>query len=298
MATIFKKRITRYVDANGRQCTKSTPGARKKRTQSKVWYGRYVDAAGRPREIKLVAGGRPITDERSARVFCNQLETDGQQEQTGVVDRYKHHAQRPLSEHVADYRRHLEAKNNTAHHVKKTIGHLQAVFNGCAFSSLPDLDRGPIDNWLKEARESGRPDERTWNAKGKAKGYEQIGEALGVCIQTVQKWRKEGAPIRPKKENDLAAIARWVQQREAEKEGMSIGTSNHYMRSVKSFGAWLVRERRWAENPFAYMSELNAKTDVRHDRRTLPVDQLPFGRCGPPKRQTSVSGQAVAWSVA
>jgi len=40
MANLFKQQISRYVDEQGRQCRKSTPGARVKRGTSKKWYGK------------------------------------------------------------------------------------------------------------------------------------------------------------------------------------------------------------------------------------------------------------------
>ena len=33
-------------------------------------------------------------------------------------------------------------------------------------------------------------------------------------------------------------------------EGMSVQTSNHYLRAIKQFARWLVQDRRMAENPW------------------------------------------------
>ena len=43
---------------------------------------------------------------------------------------------------------------------------------------------------------------------------------------------------------------------------------------MKSFGNWLVKDRRSPENPFAHLSRLNARVDVRHERRALSNDEL------------------------
>lgn len=51
-------------------------------------------------------------------------------------------------------------------------------------------------------------------------------------------------------------------------------SSNHHLVAVKSFGGWLVRDRRWPETPFAHLSRLNARVDVRHERRALTIDEL------------------------
>ena len=52
-------------------------------------------------------------------------------------------------------------------------------------------------------------------------------------------------------------------------DGLSIQTSNHYLRAIKQFSRWLVRDRRAGEDPLAYISMLNVATDRRHDRRPL-----------------------------
>jgi len=59
-----------------------------------------------------------------------------------------------------------------------------------------------------------------------------------------------------------------------EKEGLSVQTSNHYFKAVKSFVRWLVRERRLKSNPLDGISALNVATDGRHDRRTSEMLQF------------------------
>ena len=52
-------------------------------------------------------------------------------------------------------------------------------------------------------------------------------------------------------------------------DGLSIQTSNHYLRAIKQFSRWLLRDRRAGEDPLAFISMLNVATDRRHDRRPL-----------------------------
>ena len=52
-------------------------------------------------------------------------------------------------------------------------------------------------------------------------------------------------------------------------DGLSIQTSNHYLRAIKQFSRWLVRDRRAGEDPLVFISMLNVATDRRHDRRPL-----------------------------
>ncbi len=56
--------------------------------------------------------------------------------------------------------------------------------------------------------------------------------------------------------------------------GLSVQTSNHYLRAIKQFSRWLVRDRRMPDDPLAHLAMLNVKTDRRHDRRALTADEF------------------------
>src|SRR5262249_58694196 len=56
--------------------------------------------------------------------------------------------------------------------------------------------------------------------------------------------------------------------------GRRIKTSSLYLDAMKGFAAWLVQDRRAADNPLAHLSGGNVKLDRRHDRRALPLDEL------------------------
>jgi len=87
-----------------------------------------------------------------------------------------------------------------------------------------------------------------------------------------------------KKLSDLNAgrVSAWLADRRKPKTdkdgnpipGLGIASSNHHLVAVKSFGNWLVKDRRWPENPFAFLSRLNARVDVRHERRALTQKEL------------------------
>jgi integrase/recombinase XerD len=51
-------------------------------------------------------------------------------------------------------------------------------------------------------------------------------------------------------------------------------TSNHYVRSLKHFGRWLVRDGRLTADPFAHLQTVNADADRRHVRRALEPAEL------------------------
>ena len=70
------------------------------------------------------------------------------------------------------------------------------------------------------------------------------------------------------------------------KQGLSIKTSNHYLRSIKSFVRWLVINRRLQRNPLEGLSLLNEATDRRRERRSLSSEEFAriyrVAQTGPP----------------
>ena len=71
-----------------------------------------------------------------------------------------------------------------------------------------------------------------------------------------------------------------------DEELLALGSCNHYLRSLKSFSRWLVKNERLNRDPLAVLSLFNTRTDRRHDRRALSMDEfmlmLEAARTGPP----------------
>jgi len=65
-----------------------------------------------------------------------------------------------------------------------------------------------------------------------------------------------------------------LRQGTVERPGISHATSNYYLRAIRQFCRWMVQNRRASENPLAHLKRLNVKTDQRHARRALEVDEL------------------------
>jgi integrase len=97
-----------------------------------------------------------------------------------------------------------------------------------------------------------------------------------------------------------ARVQEILAQRRA--EGRSIASSNHYLRAIKMFSRWLVRDRRTGEDRLAHLSMLNARTDPRHERRILEpyeFDKLvDAARRGRPFRELAGPDRAVLYLVA
>jgi len=56
-------------------------------------------------------------------------------------------------------------------------------------------------------------------------------------------------------------------------EGISVQTGNFYLATTKQFCKWMVQDQRAAESPVQHLKGLNVRTDRRHDRRALEVDE-------------------------
>ncbi len=56
--------------------------------------------------------------------------------------------------------------------------------------------------------------------------------------------------------------------------GLSVQTSNHYLRAIKQFTRWLMRDRRTSDDQLVHLAMLNVKTDRRHDRRALGSEEF------------------------
>jgi integrase len=88
----------------------------------------------------------------------------------------------------------------------------------------------------------------------------QIKKMMAAC-----KWKWIG---------DISATEALAFLAELQRQGLSVQTRNHYLKSAKSFTRWLVRDRRTLVDPLAHVAKLNVSTDRRHDRRALSPDEF------------------------
>jgi integrase len=100
--------------------------------------------------------------------------------------------------------------------------------------------------------------------------------------QTYSRAKKvvEGCKFERLGDVQASAVLEWLaEQRKKSADrrcecGISVQTSNFYLQAVKQFCRWLVKDRRAADNPLAYLEGGNTKLDRRHDRRHLPPAEL------------------------
>ena len=138
MAGTYRPTIIRFYDAQGRQVRKGTPGAKRVREKSKTYWGRVPDANGKSRGVPL------CDDADAAESMLAAMKERAKRIKRGDVDPFEVHRDRPLAEHVEDFRSFLESKGGTAAHVALTVQRLSAVVDGYKFKKLSDLNAGRV----------------------------------------------------------------------------------------------------------------------------------------------------------
>ncbi len=83
---------------------------------------------------------------------------------------------------------------------------------------------------------------------------------------------------------------------------LSVESSNHYLRAIKMFTRWLVRDRRVAEDRLAHLSQMNAEVARRRIRRPLSIEEvgrlLAAAESGPMIEDISGPDRAVLYILA
>ena len=147
MASLYKKQIVTTDPKNGERV----------KTKSKKWWGRYKDETGKEKRLPLA------TDKAAAQAMLNQIVTREERKMAGIINPFDEHAKRPLLEHLADYRRYLESKENATTHIRQTTSCIKKLVAGCGFKTIRDLSPSRVANWLTDLRSKGRG-ARTSNA--------------------------------------------------------------------------------------------------------------------------------------
>src|SRR5262245_59027039 len=274
-SSLFKVTVVQYwlhdcwINAEGRPCGKGAPGARfvkarkvpkgtpgavRVKTKSAKWYGRVP---GSPRAVPLSA------NKVAAQQLLAQLVKKAELGRAGISDPFEEHRQRPLAEHLADYRRELEARDNSPRYVALVVSRLAALLDGCGFVFTPDLSASRAMDWLAGLRRKGRP--RAELPAGQDRfTVREAARLLGVKPASV------GAAVRRHRlEAHGSGKARRLPRGTVEAlqdrvaRGACVQTTNDYLSALKSFGRWLVKDRRMADNPFAHLEGGNARVDRR-----------------------------------
>jgi len=258
-----------YRTADGKRVTKQTPGAVKvKGKRSSVWYGKYADAAGVVRRVKL------CSDKTASKQMLAKLVTQSALAEHGIADPARQeHAKRPLAEHLADFEADLRAKGCSAKQVGLKIGRVRRVLDSCSFIFMVDLSASRVQQHLADLQ-AARRDLLPLDPGKEWFTVNELAAILGVKTHSIRPLVRRhrlqadgnGKGRRFPRCTVLALQGRW--------QAPGVQTANYYLREIKAFCHWLVKDRRMTDNPLAHLSGGNAKQDRRHDRLPLTPDEL------------------------
>ncbi len=111
-----------------------------RKVQAKRYTIQYTDANGKNRR----AAG--FTDKGKSWDLARKLEA-------GAADGdYLKHRKTSLVDHLAAYKRHLEAQNDTPKHVRQTENRIKQMIEGCGFERIRDVNLPDLEHWLADQR--------------------------------------------------------------------------------------------------------------------------------------------------
>jgi integrase len=269
-----------WIDGQGTPCDKDapaarfvkrrrvrpgTPGAKKVKKKSSKWYGRVP---GNTKPVPLSA------NKVAAQQMLAALVKKAELGRVGLIDPFEEHRKRPLQEHLEDYCRSLAAKGVTRKQARQVRHRVQAVLRGCGFTFQADLSASRVQEFLASLRLAGRvlpPLEPGMESFTKAQAAAAVGVGRGAFEALVRRHQLAGVG-KGRARRFPRATVEFLRDRAG--RGRSIQTVNYYLREMKSFCRWMVKDRRMGDNPLAHLSGGNAKLDRRHDRRPLSADEL------------------------
>jgi integrase len=288
----------RFKDEDGR--TTTAPLTRKGdriRLLSKKWYGEFKGADGSQQCVPL------STDKVAAGQMLADLVKKAELGKAGIVDPFEEHRQRPLASHLGDWQDSLLAGGASAKHVRQTVACADRVIRGCGFTFMADLSASRVQSYLAELRERPRAlppfdPEKAAYTKAELAGLLGVKASAVPALVRQHRLQATGNGKARRYPRETAEALRSLRTR-----GRSIKTSNLYLDAMKQFAAWLVQDRRTAENPLTHLSGGNVKLDRRHDRRALPADELravilAAGRSASTFRRLTGQDRATLYSVA
>jgi len=155
-AEIFTRRGEKYArwkDGRDKRCqAKLSADGKKVIIESPVWYARYRDAEGIERRVST-----RCRDEQAARNVLAIMVKESEKVKAGILSSQEakmgKNAHRPLSEHIAAFITHLQAKGTTEKHQDTTKFHLELLAEDCTWRKLSDLSRVGLEKWLVQQTE-------------------------------------------------------------------------------------------------------------------------------------------------
>ena len=134
---------------------------RDKKKKNAPWYFEYKDQDGAKRMKK------GFTDKAMTEQLAVKLETEARMRSLGLIDADQENKAKlrnsPLKQHLKDFRRSLEAKDNTEKHVNLLMKRVERIVEGCEFATLADISADGVEQFMAELRKSEDLGNRTYN---------------------------------------------------------------------------------------------------------------------------------------
>lgn len=262
MAGLFQPKITRWIK-NGKRVKAHTRGAVQVTETSPTWWACWTDPdTGTEKRCGL-------SENKSRAIeLMQEIEADLVRRRLGLPGPAPRLDTRPLSEHLEEYCGILQAKGDVAGHVDAVKGHCLALFKLLKWEGLKDVrPDGVLEALagLREDQEAELPEDLEEYTVDEAAAVLEIKPA---SVRAALRREDRASPTA-----DTGAVIlprEWVANMfRKKKRGISVNTSNHYLRSLKSFSTWLADRERLPKDPLAGLSALNAAVDPRRRRRAL-----------------------------
>jgi integrase len=184
------------------------------------------------------------TDKSRSERFANKLEERAREIRDGLADpkavAYRDHATRPLAEHLEAWKDDLSAKGRTPKHVELFCGRAMRVVALVKGRSLSEIDTS------NNARRT--------EGKAAARALAEACKSARLDDLTEESVQRALATLKD--------------------AGRSLATCNHHRVAIKSFSIWCHGTHRIREDQLRRVTGFDATTDLRHDRRTLSLDEL------------------------
>ncbi len=236
------------------------------RKRGQIWYFRFVNADGDKIER------RGCADKRMTEAMARAAETEAAQIRNGFVDAkrltFARSAAVSLWEHVRDFEAHLIDRGDTRAHATLYVGRLRRLAALACGAKLSDIDPG------KRARREDR--ERADHALESALRSGRLASLTLLSVQTA-----------------LASLR---------DSGRGANTLNHHRAAVRGFILWARKTGRIQDDPLLGLASFNVKEDLRHDRRTISLDELrrlvEAAHSGPTFREMTGPARALCYRMA
>lgn len=181
--------------------SETTKDGTRKKWKSKVWYAKYFDhSVGKHRKKK----GYP--DKAATEQLAARLERQSAQ----VAEGLRQAPEGQITEHIANYIRHLTARDNSPKYLKDVRFVIDMIVEGCGIVQPSDFSADSLERFLIDRAKTENTSARTWNR--------YVGAISSFCRYLVKKKLLPSNPFedfpRRNEEADVRRVRRCVSDEE------------------------------------------------------------------------------------